>query len=131
MATKKKPTAAQLAARAKFVEMVRSKSKAKKSATKKANPKKTATKKVATHKDTKSHNVNIRVVSGTNYLNEISSANQFIDKAQKRLHSNLDYIKRTKPSLYDLKKLKDENSWLRQKINFYKKFISSAKKHIK
>ena len=60
MAAKKKPSAAQLAARAKFVAMVRAKSKAKKSATKKA-----ATKKASTHKDTKSHNVNIRVVSGT------------------------------------------------------------------
>jgi len=60
MAAKKKPSAAQLAARAKFVAMVRAKSKAKKSATKKAE-----TKKASTHKDTKSHNVNIRVVSGT------------------------------------------------------------------
>lgn len=64
MATKKKPSAAQLAARAKFVEMVRAKSKAKKSATKKATQRKSATKKVSTHKDTKSHNVNIRVMSG-------------------------------------------------------------------
>ncbi len=64
MATKKKPSAAQLAARAKFIEMVRAKSKAKKSATKKASTKKASTKKVATHKDTKSHNVNIKVVSG-------------------------------------------------------------------
>jgi len=70
MATKKKPSAAQLAARAKFIEMVRSKSKAKKSASKKAAPKKSAT-----HKDTKSHNVNIRVVSGIGSinLNEIGS----------------------------------------------------------
>lgn len=63
MATKKKPSAAQLAARKKFVEMVRAKSKAKKSTTKKAKP--SASKKEATHKDTKSHNVNIKVVSGT------------------------------------------------------------------
>ena len=55
MATKKKPSAKQLAARAKFVKMVRARAAAKK-----------AGKKVAagTHKDTKSHNVNIRVVSG-------------------------------------------------------------------
>jgi len=68
MAAKKKPSAAQLAARAKFVAMVRAKSKAKKSATKKATVKKSAPKKAAkkkaTHKDTKSHNVNIRVMSG-------------------------------------------------------------------
>ena len=58
MPVKKKPSPAQLAARAKFVEMVRAKAKAKKSA-------KVAPKKSASHKDTKSHNVNIRVVSGT------------------------------------------------------------------
>lgn len=51
MPVKKKPTAKQLAARKKFVEMVRAKAKAKKIA--------------STHKDTKSHNVNIRVVSGS------------------------------------------------------------------
>lgn len=54
MPTKKKPTPAQLAARKKFVEMVRAKAKAKKATTKKA----------STHKDTKSHNVNVKVVSG-------------------------------------------------------------------
>ena len=45
MPVKKKPSPAQLAARAKFVAMVRAKSKAKKSATKKAAPKKAAIKK--------------------------------------------------------------------------------------
>ena len=44
MPVKKKPSPAQLAARAKFVAMVRAKSKAKKSATKKARPKKKTTK---------------------------------------------------------------------------------------
>jgi len=51
MPIKKKPTAKQLAARKKFVEMVRAKAKAKKAAAK--------------HTDTKSHNVNVKVVSGT------------------------------------------------------------------
>ena len=50
MAAKKKPSAAQLAARAKFVAMVRAKSKAKKSATKKATVKKAAPKKAAKKK---------------------------------------------------------------------------------
>jgi hypothetical protein len=50
MAAKKKPSAAQLAARAKFVAMVRAKSKAKKSATKKATVKKSAPKKAAKKK---------------------------------------------------------------------------------
>ena len=50
MAAKKKPSAAQLAARAKFVAMVRAKSKAKKSATKKTTVKKAAPKKAAKKK---------------------------------------------------------------------------------
>jgi len=50
MAAKKKPSAAQLAARAKFVAMVRAKSKAKKSSTKKATVKKSAPKKAAKKK---------------------------------------------------------------------------------
>lgn len=50
MPVKKKPTAKQLAARKKFVEMVRARAKAKKIA--------------SPHKDTKSHNVNVKVVSG-------------------------------------------------------------------
>ncbi len=50
MAAKKKPSAAQLAARAKFVAMVRAKSKAKKSATKKSTVKKAAPKKAAKKK---------------------------------------------------------------------------------
>jgi hypothetical protein len=146
MPLKKKPSPAQLAARAKFVAMVRAKSKAKKSATKKATVKKAApkkaapkkaakkklaTKKASTHKDTKSHNVNIRVVSGVNPLSEILSSQRFIVSAQKKLNGNLNYIKTHKPSQYEKNTIKLENSWLRSKINFYKKFISTAKKHIK
>jgi len=51
MPVKKKPSPGQLAARAKFVAMVRAKSKAKKSATKKAAPKKAAIKKKVTGLD--------------------------------------------------------------------------------
>lgn len=66
MASKKKPTAAQLAARAKFTAMVKAKAAARKKPGSKsiAAPKKVAKKVVSKHKDTKSHNVNIRVVSG-------------------------------------------------------------------
>jgi hypothetical protein len=96
MAAKKKPSAAQLAARAKFVAMVREKSKAKKSATKKATvkkvaPKKAATKKASTHKDTKSHNVNIRIISGTgefsatHALKQVDSWNNIITELRKEL----------------------------------------------
>jgi uncharacterized protein YjgD (DUF1641 family) len=76
MPVKKKPSPAQLAARAKFVAMVRARAAAKKKAApkvgavkKKAAPKKVTAKKVVakkmdSHKDNKSHNVNIRVLSG-------------------------------------------------------------------
>lgn len=61
MAATKKPSAAQLAARAKFTAMVKAKAAARKKTAKKVAVKKVVAK---THKDTKSHNVNIRVVSG-------------------------------------------------------------------
>jgi hypothetical protein len=112
MAAKKKPSAAQLAARAKFVAMVRAKSKAKKSATKKATVKKAAPKKAATvkksapkkvatkkstHKDTKSHNVNIRVVSGVDITNlsikKIKENNQSIEKCESALIRNKEKMK--------------------------------------
>jgi hypothetical protein len=71
MPVKKKPSPAQLAARAKFVAMVRAKAAAKKKAApkvgavkKKVAPKKVVAKKMDSHKDNKSHNVNIRVISG-------------------------------------------------------------------
>ena len=64
MPVKKKPSAAQLAARAKFVKMVRAKAAAKKIGAKKIAAKKVLAKKMDSHKDNKSHNVNIRVLSG-------------------------------------------------------------------
>jgi hypothetical protein len=65
MPVKKKPSPAQLAARAKFVKMVRAKAAAKKKAApKKVAAKKVVAKKMDSHKDNKCHNVNIRVLSG-------------------------------------------------------------------
>lgn len=107
MPTKKKPSPAQLAARAKFVAMVRAKSKAKKSATKKstvkkaapkkAAKKKVATKKASTHKDTKSHNVRINVVSGVDITNlsikKIKENNQNIEKLESALIRNKEKMK--------------------------------------
>lgn len=67
MATNKKPSAKQLAARAKFAAMARARAKAAKA--KKSIKKTPARKKPATtsrHKDTNSHNVRINVLSGPN-----------------------------------------------------------------
>lgn len=80
MPTKKKPSPAQLAARKKFVEMVRAKAKAKKSASK--------------HTDTKSHNVNIKVVSGTKKKSETRQTGTSV-KSKDKLRSALPPGKRT------------------------------------
>jgi hypothetical protein len=78
MPVNKKPSPAQLAARAKFVAMVRAKAAAKKKAApkvgavkKKSAPKKVAAKKMNIHKDNKSHNVKISVLSGVNNIMEL------------------------------------------------------------
>jgi len=144
MAAKKKPSAAQLAARAKFVAMVRAKSKAKKSATKKATVKKTApkkaakkkvaTKKASTHKDTKSHNVRISVVSGVNpyAINEIQRLTRYNDELQKFIENGKNKLKNDK-SLSDFNKgvLKISISRLRYLLSDNKKRIIQLKKHIK
>lgn len=144
MAAKKKPSAAQLAARAKFVAMVRAKSKAKKSATKKttvkkAAPKKAAkkkvvTKKASTHKDTKSHNVRISVVSGVNpyAINEIQRLTRYNDELQRFIINSKDKLKNDK-SLSDFNKgvLKISISRLRYLLSDNKKRIIQLKKHIK
>jgi len=144
MAAKKKPSAAQLAARAKFVAMVRAKSKAKKSATKKATvkkakpkkeaKKKVATKKASTHKDTKSHNVRISVVSGVNpyAINEIQRLTRYNDELQRFIINSKDKLKNDK-SLSDFNKgvLKISISRLRYLLSDNKKRIIQLKKHIK
>jgi len=68
----------------------------KKSVPKKSAPKKVATKK-STHKDTKSHNVNIRVVSGVDITNlsikKIKENNQSIEKCESALIRNKEKMK--------------------------------------
>jgi len=148
MVAKKKPSAKQLAARAKFIKMVRAKSAAKK----KAAPKKVAAKKVgskksgvmpkvfnpympnvdyskriktaakkalrkvSTHKDTKSHNVNIRVLSGVN-----TEAMQSLDYLIKQLS-------KSEKTRYLMKATKADKS-----TPYYKaliKYIAITKKQI-
>lgn len=80
MPVKKKPTAKQLAARKKFVQMVRAKAKAKKIA--------------STHKDTKSHNVNVKVVSGMKKKSEKRQTGTSV-KSKDKLYPALPPGKRT------------------------------------
>tara|TARA_R110000868_G_C10967954_1_gene769330 strand:- start:2597 stop:3022 length:426 start_codon:yes stop_codon:yes gene_type:complete len=141
MATKKKPSPAQLAARAKFVAMVRAKSKAKKSATKKATvkkaaPKKAAKKKVATkkaltHKDTKSHNVRISVVSGISEKS-IHTLNYLV-KELKSAEQNYDVLKNRKKTdkYWNTSGFNDMYKRYPLYIRSLKKQITETKKHIK
>lgn len=146
MPTKKKPSPAQLAARAKFVAMVRAKSKAKKSATKKATvkkaaPKKAAKKKVATkksslHKDTKSHNVRINVVSGIDATNmslrQIKINNESIDRLSKLLLKNKESVKYYPYNTTHYKNyFKQKNKEITNYVKMLKVQNTQLKKHIK
>lgn len=134
MATKKKPSAAQLAARAKFIEMVRAKSKAKKSATKKASTKKASTKKVATHKDTKSHNVNIRVVSGIDHIAEYQRIVRLIEYTNKTIGDLKiklsEYNKKPKGAMRDndIRLTKSAIIRYKQNLKIYKTVLTQIKK---
>ena len=101
----------------------------KKLATKKnATKKKTATKKPVikklTHKDTKSHNVNIKVVSGINknvVVDKIKQNNSIIEKFQKGIVYCETQIKRP---IYN-----DEKKLFRDTIKTYKALIKEYKLH--
>ena len=129
MATKKKPSAAQLAARAKFIEMVRAKSKAKKSA-----PKKVASKKSATHKDTKSHNVNIRVVSGVDNVAEYQRIARIIEFLNKNIgdlkRQLIEYNKEPKGAIRDnnIRLTKAAILRYKQNLKIYKATLTQIKK---
>jgi hypothetical protein len=113
MPVKKKPSPAQLAARAKFVAMVRAKAAAKKKAApkvgavkKKAAPKKVTAKKVVAkkmdnHKDNKSHNVNIRVISGLKKLSGVEphKAKYYIEYKKSGV-STIEYFDKLPKDLY-------------------------------
>ena len=135
MAAKKKPSAAQLAARAKFVAMVRAKSKAKKSATKKATVKKSApkkaTKKASTHKDTKSHNVNIRVVSGTKKKAVAKKKVSGLDKQGSLTSVNLAVRKIGSLQTDKIKKSIDWINFYNKELNFWKSFNPGIDKNYK
>ena len=99
----------------------------KKKTAKKSAPKKKAAK--SYHKDTKSHNVNIRVMSGTSQMSTLNHLIKEKEKAESKLYAmNVGY-----KNTGDLQSKKQFKFW----INRYKKYlgglkkqISEAKKHI-
>jgi hypothetical protein len=140
MAAKKKPSAAQLAARAKFVAMVRAKSKAKKSAPKKAAKKKVAKKKVSgldkvVRRGTKTnvHYSRISGIDANSYaINEIERLTRYNDELKRFIENSKDKLKNDK-SLSNFNKgvLKISISRLRYLLSDNKKRIIQLKKHIK
>lgn len=103
------------------------------SAPKKSAPKKVATKK-STHKDTKSHNVRINVVSGVNpyVINEIQRLTKYNDELQKFIENGKNKLK-TDKSLSNFNKgsLKISIGRLQYLLRDNKKRITELKKHIK
>jgi hypothetical protein len=84
----------------------------KKTAVKKA-PKKTAVKKASTHKDTKSHNVNISVVSGN------------INTGRKKLIENLSFLYGKLASQYLFAKTQKERKNLYKEMSVLKKELNN------
>jgi hypothetical protein len=151
MAAKKKPSAAQLAARAKFVAMVRAKSKAKKSETKKATVKKAVPKKAAKKKavakkkvsgldkvvrrgtKTNVHYSRISGIDANSYaINEIERLTRYNDELKRFIENSKDKLKNDK-SLSNFNKgvLKISISRLKYLLSDNKKRMIQLKKHIK
>jgi hypothetical protein len=93
--------------------------------------KKTAIKKEASHKDTKSHNVNIRVLSGigsTDSLHkEIIQTQNSIIGVERLMLNNINNIKLASTQYHKLQ-LKKQNIYLKQLLSTYKKQLLSLKK---
>jgi hypothetical protein len=85
------------------------------------------------HKDTKSHNVNIKVVSGIDeigtidYLHkEIVTVSNLIDSYERAIKGNNEYLKIATD--YDKKKVRQQTAYYRQKLNYYKKQLPKLKR---
>jgi hypothetical protein len=89
------------------------------------------------HKDTKSHNVNIRVMSGmekTNrYIKDIENRIQLIKKHEREIEIVKEWMTRHDPyrTLSDKNMMKKEILELKQAISLYKHDIKILKKFIK
>ena len=84
--------------------------------------------KSSTHKDTKSHNVNIRVVSGinNNILSEIQRLSKYNDEIEKYIIEQSNRLKTDKSTTFNqLQKKIVKSSILR-----YKELLKSNKKHL-
>ena len=99
----------------------------KKKPTKKAAVKKVAAKKAISkmHKDTKSHNVNIRVVSGVGSNNNIYKVRDLLEKDIQYIFQNLKRMQASLPGLTQIEKVRTK-----QNIASTKKLIVQLKKQL-
>lgn len=111
----------------------------KKSASVSGVKKKTAKKKSAVksyHKDTKSHNVNIRVISGIDdrkkhIISELNRTLNEIFEAEKMVNTLKDVIKYKKVEKEDMWKVKSNLKWYNGLIKEYKAHLRELKKNLK
>jgi len=97
-----------------------------------ATPKDFKTRSKTYHKDTKSHNVNIRVMSGINNtsINEVKRITETLEKWNKVL-SNLEIEKKHTKELWKKKVINTDILRVKNVIKDLKKNLSNIKKHIK
>lgn len=88
-----------------------------------------------THKDTRSHNVNVRVVSGTNrdVLSEISRLTKWNEELERYIVSQNNLLKNESSTLTRLQKSYVKTAMYRYKdlLKSNKKHLTQLKKHIK
>ena len=145
-AAPKKKAAKKAAPKKAAKKLVKKKAAPKKKAAKKAAPKKAAKKvvkkaapkrSVSLHKDTKSHNVNIRVVSGIGKVAKLTleELNKAISKyyQYKEIIDNINKDLKEKPNMpsYQKKDLRDTKKTFTSLMKEQKIHIAQLKKHIK
>jgi len=96
-----------------------------------ATPKDAKTKSKNYHKDTKSHNVNIRVMSGIgsiDYLHkEILETIRLIELYERGIQGNNEYLK-VITSTFEKKKVRNQTAFFKSKLAYYKKALIQLKK---
>ena len=96
-----------------------------------ATPKDVKTRSKNYHKDTKSHNVRISVMSGLGSIDtlhkEIKAAADIVEGLQYAIESNNKRLK-TAPSTYEKNKIKKDTAFFKSKLAYYKKALIQLKK---
>jgi len=96
-----------------------------------ATPKDVKTRSKSYHKDTKSHNVRISVMSGLGSIDtlhkEIKQTQDYLIGLQRAIESNNEYLK-IAPSTYEKNKIRKDTAFFKSKLAYYKKALIQLKK---